>query len=173
MNHWGVWRDGVTGNRYQGVSVDNHFASTSANGHIVVNYPDGSAYAGVMHNGGPRGVDTRPLAWQSLWVQHARTKYPVAWCPCAEPCCVFVAFPGKRHYWGNLLFSDGSEYQGGWMFDKPHGAGMLVQVRSQHPPPLHERHLHATVVPLPFPSQHLTHAHSLRYVCAFHGILAE
>jgi hypothetical protein len=51
VTHWGEWQDGRTGNRYQGVSVDNHFSTTSANGLLVVHYADGGTYAGCLQNG--------------------------------------------------------------------------------------------------------------------------
>ncbi len=44
-------------------------------------------------------------------------------------CTVPLVFAGNRHGFGHLLYEDGSEYQGAWKFDKPHGRGTLVQVR--------------------------------------------
>ncbi len=46
----------------------------------------------------------------------------------------WVLAAGKKHGWGNFLFADGTEFQGSWQFDKPHGVGTLVQVRCDTPP---------------------------------------
>jgi hypothetical protein len=50
-SHWGIFNDAETGASYQGVSVDNHFSVGSANGQVVVQYKDGSRFAGCFQNG--------------------------------------------------------------------------------------------------------------------------